>query len=133
MHLWYDHCSVCVDFVCYTQCVTCIYVLCTLSVLHEFYLYFVSVLYCVCCSCVLVSVCVLGELGQIVTAEPKKKGKEVIDTLATYPTFKLHVHPWRLQTALIMRLSMKDDVLNALGICVMCGSACMHALTHIKC
>lgn len=63
----------------------------------------------------------------------KKKGKEAIDTLATYQTFKLHVHPWRLQTALILRLSMKDDVLNALGICVMCGSACMYALTHIKC
>lgn len=52
--------------------------LCTLSVLHEFYLYFVSVLYCVCFSCVFVSVCVLGELGQIVTAEPKKKEKKLL-------------------------------------------------------
>lgn len=85
LHVWYDHCSVCVDFVCYThQCVTCIYVLCTLSVLHEFYLYFVSVLYCVCFSCVFVSVCVLGELGQIVTAEPKKKEKKLL-------TLQLHI------------------------------------------
>ena len=73
--------------------------------------------------------CVIGELGQIVTADRK----EDVDTLATYQTLRLHIHPWRLQTALIMRLSMKDDILNALCICVMCGSACMCALTHIKC
>lgn len=79
---------------------------------------------------VCVPVCVLGELGQTVTANRK----EDVDTPATYQTLRLHIHPWRLQTALIMRLSMKDDdILNALCICVMCGSACMCALTHIKC
>lgn len=64
-------------------------------------------------------------------AEPKKR-KEDTDTLATYQTFKLHVHPRRLQVALIIRLSTKDEVLNVLCICVMCGTACMHActLTH---
>ena len=59
-----------------------------------------------------VPVCVLGELGQIVTANRK----EDIDTLATYHTLRLHIHPSRLQTTLIMRLSMKDDILNALCI-----------------
>ena len=79
---------------------------------------------------VCVPVCVLGELGQTVTANRK----EDVDTPATYQTLRLHIHPWRLQTALIMGLSMKDDdIFNALCICVMCGSACMCALTHIKC
>ena len=121
-------------FACYTYlCITYICALCALNALCEFYLYFVYtnlyfVLYRVFVVCI-VPVCVLGELGQIVTADRK----EDVDTLATYQTLRLHIHPWRLQTALIMRLSMKDDILNALCICVMCGSACMCALTHIKC
>ena len=80
---------------------------------------------------VVVCVCVNPrKMDQIKTAKQKKKDKKNVDTLATYQTFKLHAHPWRLQTALIIRLSMKDEILSALCICVMCGSACMHSHTH---
>lgn len=58
-----------------------------------------------------------------------KKGKEEnVDTLATFQTFKLHVHLWRLQTALTIRVYMKNEILSALCMCDVWE--CMHALTH---
>lgn len=93
-----------------------------------FYLHFVYVLHCVYFSCVCVGQCT-REAGWNGMQSQNRKKK--ILTLATYQTFKSHVHPRRLQIALIIRLSMKDEESKALCICVTCGSARMHALSHI--
>lgn len=111
-------------------CATCICVLYALGSVWVLFVFFICAILCMLQ--LSVSVYVLRGVRSKSDCRAKKE-KEDVDTLATYQTFKLHAHPWRLQTALIIQVRVKDEILNALCICVMCGSACMHALTRIKC
>lgn len=108
-------------FACCVYKVYCVNFVCILCVNYVVYVVVMSVY-----------LCVPGELDQIGAAEPKRKGKEDVDTLATYQMFMLHIYPWRLQVALIVRFSVVDEILNALCIHVTCGSAYAGRHSHVS-